>query len=483
MHPHSKLLPSLLSALILFSPGAFTVHAEPQLAPEQGNSPGLFQNGDRWTVVGDSITQGGAYSAWVYLYYLTRFPDRKIELMNAGNSGDSAGGALVRYNWDIQAKKSTVATVMFGMNDVGRGLYDTNPATPEIAARRASSLQGYRDNMTKLADRLKVDGTRIIFLGPSIYDETAKGVRPPQTGVNGALGECAKFMRKLAGDKGGTIIDFNGPMTALNARILAKDPSLNIIRPDRVHPNDLGHFVMSYLFLKAQQAPGTVSNVCINAGKSRVETAENATVNSLVVTKDGITFGLTEKALPYPVGKEFEKVLAWVPFQEELNREMLKVGGLAAGDYQLSIDGKGVRRYNATELSKGVNLALEQNTPQALQSAEALELMRQWQKLMSGGVRLIPQFEFWRLKDVPHPVAFESVRPRVERELERLKTSTTAVDRAERDFFQRYFNAKPKEAEMAAKLAELVNQMRDVARPSPHVFQLAKITNNPEEKK
>jgi hypothetical protein len=39
-----------------------------------------FHDGDRWSVVGDSITQNGTYPAWVYLFYATRFPDRKLDV-------------------------------------------------------------------------------------------------------------------------------------------------------------------------------------------------------------------------------------------------------------------------------------------------------------------------------------------------------------------------------------------------------------------
>ena len=475
MYRSTKLLPVLAATILVASLSASTTDAESAPACKEGAAPGLFQNGDRWTAVGDSITQGGAYSAWVYLFYATRFPDRKLELLNAGNSGDSAGGALVRYDWDIQPKKSTVATVMFGMNDVGRGLYDTNPATPEIAARRAEVLKDYRGKMTELAARLKADGTRIIFLGPSIYDEKSICPHPPQIGVNGALGDCAAFVRKLAGDVGGTFIDFNGPMTALSARLQAKDPSVSLLRPDRVHPSEQGHFVLSYLFLKGQNVPGIVSSVTVDAVAQRANDVCNASVDKLAVADGGLAFTLTENALPYPVGKELEKVLTWVPFQEELNRELLKVRGLAAGNYQLLIDGKEVRRLSAEELASGVNLALEKNTPQALQSAGVLDLMRQWQKLMSGEVRLIPQFEFWRLRDVPHPVSFEVVRPRVEQVIEKLKDSKSDVDRAERNFYKRYLDAKPKEAQNLAKLAELAAQIRVAAQPQPHAYRLQPI--------
>ena len=365
MYLSNKFLLILATVFTIACPRLFPANAECKPASGSCVPAGLFQNGDRWTVVGDSITQGGTYYVWVYLYYATRFPDRKIELFNAGNSGDSAEGALMRYDWDIKA----VATIMFGMNDVKRELYDANQITPELAARRASVLESYRGKMMELAKRLKADGTRIVFVTPSIYDETAVTKRPAQNGVNGALAECSTFMRKLAGETGSSVIDFNGPMTELNANLQATDPTVSLIKPDRVHPNELGHFVMTYLFLKGQQAPALVSSVSIDAKASRVREVQNATVDKLLVGPEEVTFSMTENALPYPVGKELEKALNWVPFQEELNQEKFQVLGLPAATYELLIDETPVRRYSAQELAVGVNLALESNTPQAVQSA------------------------------------------------------------------------------------------------------------------
>lgn len=43
-----------------------------------------FSDGERVCFVGDSITHGGSYHSYVYLYYLTRFPDRDIRVFNDG---------------------------------------------------------------------------------------------------------------------------------------------------------------------------------------------------------------------------------------------------------------------------------------------------------------------------------------------------------------------------------------------------------------
>ena len=465
----NKLRSALAVILAAATWGGSMANAAP--AAPQGT---LFQNSDRWTAVGDSITHGGTYYAWVYLYYATRFPDRKLDFFNAGNSGDDAHGTLKRYDWDIQPHKSTVASIMLGMNDVRREIYGDMPLTNQLRDQRTYALENYRKNMTEMVKRIQADGARVILITPSIYDETAQNPQSAVlTGVNGALGECATFMRNLAVQTGCAVIDFHDSMGALNAKIQDQDPAASLIKPDRIHPNPLGHFVLAYLFLKGQQAPAVVSSVSLDATGARVLESDNATVANLTVRNHEVTFTLSEKALPYPVDKEQEPALAWVPFNDEFNREMLKVSGLAPGEYQLSIDGEAVRRFNHETLATGVNLALENNTPQARQAAGVLELVKTWYKQVQE-VRVTANFEFWRLGDVPHPIALESVRARVETDMARLaeQFKDAPKERYKADYYARYLKTKPCEAANIAMLGEIADKIRTAARPQPHAFKL-----------
>ena len=73
-----------------------------------------------------------------------------------------------RLNVDILGKKSTVASIMLGMNDIGRGDYDPAKTGPENDARRAASLATYHDNMQKLIESLqKIRHARLILITPS----------------------------------------------------------------------------------------------------------------------------------------------------------------------------------------------------------------------------------------------------------------------------------------------------------------------------
>ncbi len=83
--------------------------AQAQVAP--------FKKGDRVVFVGNSITDGGHYHSYIWLYYMTRFPNQRIDVFNAGIGGDVAGQILSRFDGDVLTKKPTAIALTFGMND------------------------------------------------------------------------------------------------------------------------------------------------------------------------------------------------------------------------------------------------------------------------------------------------------------------------------------------------------------------------------
>ena len=431
-----------------------------------------FRAGDRWAAVGDSITQNGTYYAWVYLYYATRFTSLTLDVYNCGISGDSAGGALRRYDWDIKPKHATVATVMLGMNDVSRVLYDDTPPSPDTLKRRQSALADYRANMTNLAVKLKADGARLVFITPTPFDETADLAPPKQTGVNGALGECARFMRELAASTGGSLIELHEPMTALNQRLQKNDPKATIVGPDRIHPAAPGHFVMAYHILKAQGMSSLVSTVDIDGASGQLNKADNATVTGLVRTNGAVEFTSLEGALPYPIADECRPALEWVPFEQELNQERLRIGGLAPGFHTLVIDGQRVGEFSAAEFSAGLNLATLRDTPQVRQSIAVLDLIRQWQKAIAHWDRGVAQVEHFVLKDSPRPISLEAVRSQLLTQIEKLKGSDAHMDKYNRSITERYLQVKPREFESKQEIAELVVRIRKAAQPVPHSYRI-----------
>ncbi|MEN6546114.1 MAG: SGNH/GDSL hydrolase family protein [Armatimonadia bacterium] len=347
------------------------VSAAPSLA--QPAPPATFQSGDTVAIIGDSITHGRKWHRYVYNYYLTRFPDRQVRFVNLGIAGDSAGGAVRRLDWDILPNRPNVAAIFLGMNDVGRGNYAPGEPTEAVLKARQAALDNYAKNMDELSQKLLANGVqRLVFITPSPYDDTADiGENFP--GVNGALARCGQIGRELADKYHGSVIDLNGPMTALNLEHQKTDPKFTVIGPDRVHPGDLGMMVIAYYFLIGQNAPALVSRVAIADGKA--DTA-NADLTNLKTTDQGLSFDLLEKSLPWPIEASARPALDLVPLEQNLNQQQF-AATVPAGTYRLTIDNQPVGDYTAEALKAGLNLALNDKTPQYQQALKVWQTNEQ----------------------------------------------------------------------------------------------------------
>jgi lysophospholipase L1-like esterase len=364
--------PSILLLTTLFTCSLFC-----QAAPPGSAQP--FQSGDTVCWVGDSITHGGSYHAIVELFYATRFPDRTIHYYNEGIGGDRASGIVsdenYRLNADILSHKATVATIMLGMNDINRGDYTDQPA-PEAGQKHQHFLDLYEESMRKLMDSLTKAGARLILIQPSIYDDTTTlpAARANSPGSNAALEKCSLKIQQWANEYHAGTVNFYGEMNEVNQREQKKDPNYTLVGADRIHPGPVGHFVMAYTFLKAQNMPREVSALEINAKKEKPGTLVNSDVRNIRKLSSGLEFDATEKALPLVVSEAARPALALVPFMDELNREMLTVTGLSKGQYVLKIDEADVGEFSAAQLGAGINLAENAKTPQYQQSAAATQI-------------------------------------------------------------------------------------------------------------
>ena len=123
-----------------------------------------FKDGDRAVFLGNSITDGGHYHSYIWLYYMTRFPYMDLRVMNAGIGGETAGDMYKRLDGDVFSKRPTVLTVTFGMNDTGYMEYNGDDA----GAFGEKKYRECYDNFKKMEKRLQIlDGVRVVMLGSS----------------------------------------------------------------------------------------------------------------------------------------------------------------------------------------------------------------------------------------------------------------------------------------------------------------------------
>jgi len=427
-----------------------------------------FRAGDKVCLVGDSITHGGWYHEFVWLFYLTRFPQRELRMINCGVCADTAGRALGRLSWDVLAHAPTVATVMLGMNDFGCGLYGPDKTADRYEKRRRDRIAEHAKSMRKMVGKLKESSVRVILLTPSIFDDSAELKSAKRSGANAGLGVCAENVRVLAAESGTGLVDFFTIMNRINRAQQAKDPKFTIVGPDRVHPRLPGHFVMAYQFLKAQGMPRYVARMVLDAATGRVTAQANCELGAVKVEGGGIAFDCLAQALPFPVHKGARPSLALVPFMAELNREDLVVTGLKAGTYELAIDEQVVGEYRAADLAAGVNLAGNEKTPQYRQALKVMSLNGRRRSIEAGAIRDIAAAEhLFMHRTADDPSDFETNKPFFEKLL-----AENPKYNIRKRFAMSYLKNKPDEEKNLARVAELTEKMYEANAPVRRRFVL-----------
>lgn len=340
-----------------------------------------FEEGERAVFLGNSITDGGHYHSYIWLYYMTRFPEMNIRIFNGGIGGDTAFDMNKRLDGDIFSMKPTSLMVTFGMNDSGYYEYNGDNAKEFGEKKYQESIKSFQQMEKRFKD---LPDTRIVMVGTSPYDETAQ-IKDNTVfkKKNETMQRLVSYQQESATKNGWEFTDLNAPMVALNQQFQQKDPTFTLCGGDRIHPDNDGHMVMAYLFLKAQGFAGKgVADMEINANKKQAVKAENCAITNIKKIGKDLSFDYLAEALPYPLdtvargwGQKKSQAMATevIPFMEEMNREMLKVTGLS-GKYKLLIDDEEVGTWDAGDLAKGINLAAESRTPQYQQAMAVMHL-------------------------------------------------------------------------------------------------------------
>jgi len=340
-----------------------------------------FKEGDRVVFLGNSITDGGHYHSFIWLYYMTRFPNMPLTIMNAGIGGDTAYDMNKRLDGDVFSKRPTVLVTTFGMND--SGYYEYNwEGQEDFGEKKYQECYGNFQQMEKRFQGLP--NTRIVMMGSSPYDETAEiEGNTALRGKNETMKRIVAFQKESAQRNAWEFFDLNQSMTEINQNGQKENPGFTVCGNDRIHPDNDGHMVMAYLFLKGQGFSGKeVATIEIDGSKQKVLKTSNCEISNIKKIKNDLSFEYLAEALPYPLDTiargwgskaSQHQVVNIIPFMEEMNQETLKVSGLK-GKYKLIIDGAEIGIWSAQDFAQGINMAALSNTPQYQQALKIMHL-------------------------------------------------------------------------------------------------------------
>ena len=202
----------------------------------------------RIVALGDSITNGvriGVSEEDTYRYLLQRDLSRttgyKVEVINAGVSGDITTTAVNRLERDVSQYKPHYVTIMFGVNDAGY----YRPATDSIADTPRVTAEGFKSNLDAIIEAVqKIHAKPILVLPVPMNPAYAHRdfTAYLDNGLNYLVDEYADIIRDLVSQAGLPLIDIHGAFSA--------DPDTDKLVPDGIHPNKAGHRFIADIFVE-----------------------------------------------------------------------------------------------------------------------------------------------------------------------------------------------------------------------------------------
>lgn len=317
--------------------------------PQPG--PLLLEKGDRLAICGDSITEQKRYSLIIETYLAACMPELGIECRQFGWSGEQAGGFASRMARDVLRFKPDVATTCYGMNDFRYVPYD------------AAIAEQYRKNLGTVIDTFQQADCKVVLGSPGIIDSVPHWVKTAsgtQQELNLALSRFRNLGAELAMSRRIRFADVYQPMLIADWEAKRKHgPDFKVAGKDGVHPGWAGHGVMAHAFLRALGLDGNLGEIVIEGDQA---TASGG--HEVLAFREGV-LNLRSKRLPFAAGPgdaanddHLRAGFALVPFDEQLNRFVLRIAHPSAARYEV-IWGKETRQYDAAALEKGVSLAAD----------------------------------------------------------------------------------------------------------------------------
>lgn len=320
--------------------------------------------------LGNSITHRCQYSQYIEDFYLTRYPEKKMQYHTAGVAGDKVEDALLRFNADVARYKPDVVTILLGMNDASYRRFDIN------------IFETYKKEMLSLLDSIERIGATPVLMSPTMFD-SQYGIRTPWLGhdtlmceeYNGVLAFYGAFLQETAFNKHFPFVNLWYGLNAYTIQMRKTDPEFTLIS-DGVHPDPLGMAIMACSYLEHMGSYPILPSLEINIWENKIDSikVKGALLSQLKLKHRELSFQIEPNALPWILPGNLSIQLADYTFYRKLNQQQLVIGGLEPGNYSISINGEHVAMFSHLELSVGVDLQDYSQTPQHRQAQKIAQL-------------------------------------------------------------------------------------------------------------
>lgn len=336
-----KRLSSALFALVL----CLQVSSAPAAAAE------ALKANDHVAIIGDSITEQKLYSLYMESYLLMCQPVPGLTATQFGWSGEVAPGFLNRMNHAFVPFKPSVATTCYGMNDGGY-----SPMDPAKAKR-------YRDAQTAIVQNMKKNGVRFIVVGSPGAVDFDKFRNDPKLAemYNKTLGELRDIAKEVATAEGVAFANvFDAMINAMGPAKAKYGKQYHVCGGDGFHPDQNGHLIMAYAFLKGLGIDGSIGTITVDLASDKATATDG---HKVISAKAGVV-EIESSRYPFCFYGDPKSpsatagIIEFFPFNEDLNRYQLVVKSPGADKLKVTW-GMQSKVFSAADLTKGINLAAE----------------------------------------------------------------------------------------------------------------------------
>jgi len=193
------------------------------------------------------------------------------------------------------------------------------------------------------------------------------GEQPAYVAYNDTLAHLRDIDKHLAAEKNHRFADVHAAMIdAMRKANDARGPKYDVCGGDGFHPGPNGQLLMAYAFLKGLDVDGGIAEIAVDA---KAVAAARATAGQTVApggtAADGrITLDVTSRRWPFcfegdgTSSSSTRSILPFVPFNDDLNRYVLKVSNLGSTRVRVTW-GTETKDFTREQLEQGINLAAE----------------------------------------------------------------------------------------------------------------------------
>ena len=196
----------------------------------------------------EAYKQLKSYSQWLQ-ESLPVTIGKKVEVINAGITGDTTADAKRRFESDVLNHKPNLVIIQFGANDqcIRQDLDLKNPIL---------SLEDFAYNLLFFINRIKKIKAIPVLMTPGMILWTdafkTKFFKPPyllneKYGLNGNMNRYVDMVRRIATNEAVSLIDIYEKEMAYDAK---EGHSLFDMLPDGLHPNNDGHLFIANIILE-----------------------------------------------------------------------------------------------------------------------------------------------------------------------------------------------------------------------------------------